>query len=86
MVQIVCSYIITSYLKACEVWPDVQNLINSVNNVSEITDVVRDKFEWLYETYLGILRNEKPDDTKNLKDVARHYLPTGIFNKYFIPR
>ena len=28
-----------NYLKAYKVLPDVQNLINSVNNISEITDL-----------------------------------------------
>ena len=68
-----------SYLRACEVLPQVQNLINSINNVDEITGDIRTKLEELYHHYSKILRNEKAEEIQNFEDdLAEYYLPAGI--------
>ena len=77
-----------SYLRTCEVLPLVQNLINSINNVDEITGNIRTKLEEFYHHYSKILRNEKAGEIQNFEedDFAEYYLPAGIFDEFFIPR
>lgn len=77
-----------SYLKAGEVLPPVQNIINTVIYPEEIDGVVKYKLQELGEIFKKILANESGEKNccEDEDDIARTYLPKGVFTDVTIPR
>ena len=76
------------YLDAYEVLPELQTLINSVENVDEIKGGIKDDLQRLYDHYIKILRSEEVQNSEHFEhdDLAEYYLPAGTFDNFFIPR
>ena len=76
-------------LRASEVLPSVQTLINSVNIPDDINGEIKEKLETIQANLLQVLKNEDAESSKKyMKDdnIARTYLPNDLFTNATIPR
>ena len=70
-----------SYLKASDILPPLQNIINQINDSKEIVGTLKRELEKIEDNVRHIFQNECAE-----KIVAKTYLPKGVYDDVTIPR
>ena len=77
-----------SYLKASDILPPLQNIINQINDSKEIVRTLKRELEKIEDNVRHIFQNECAEKIINFEDddVAKTYLAKGLYDDVTIPR